>query len=548
MNGPVWWVLERRATMLAALVAALAVAAGAYWGTYVAGGPDSYCYLNQAELFVRGRVRDPQKLVQDAPWPGRVDTVVPVGHVAAPRGGIAVVPMCPPGYPIALAVARLIGGRTTMFWVIPILGGLAVWWTFLLGRRIGGADVGLSAAVLFAASPTFLYQVVQPMSDVAATAAWTGALVIALGPSGARQALFSGAAIGAAVLIRPNLAPLGIVAAGMVLRTDTRSRLRVSVSLVLGGLPFAIALMALQHTMYGGPFTSGYGELKFLFSIDHVIPNVTRYPVWLVATQTPLVALALVAPWTAATTEDANRLRWLLAFALVTFACYVPYVVYDAWWFLRFVLPAFPPLLVLMAFVIVRWLTRSGPGVALNQQPASNQPGGRVRLTPAGPDPFSRRHFGLILTVITGVLVAFQLVTAERRAVFRLRNLEWRYRAGGEYVARRLPPNAVVITTQQSGSVRFYSGRPTLVWDSLEPAWLDRAVEFLEAKGYRPYFLFEMNEESLFRQRFEGRGRFGGLDWPPAAEIDWTVHIYDAADYDRFRRGEKISTDIVWSR
>ena len=192
MIAAIWRALERRGAAIAAVAAIWTASAGLIWGTYVAGGPDSYCHINQAELFVQGRVQDPQPIVAEAAWPDRVNTAVPVGHVAAPHAVVAAVPMCPPGYAASLAVARLVGGRAAMFWVVPLFGALAVWCTFLIGRRLAGAPAGLLAAVLLATSPAFLYQVVQPMSDVPAAATWAAALVVGLGASSTRGALFTG--------------------------------------------------------------------------------------------------------------------------------------------------------------------------------------------------------------------------------------------------------------------------------------------------------------------------------------------------------------------
>ena len=69
----------------------------------------------------------------------------------------------------------------------------------------------------------------------------------------------------------------------------------------------------------------------------------------------------------------------------------------------------------------------------------------------------------------------------------------------------------------------------------------------LEAEGYRPFFLFEIDEESDFRQTFGPASRWGSLAWPPMAQIDQQVRIYDPADYDRYLRGERISTEDVWA-
>ena len=286
----------------------------------------------------------------------------------------------------------------------------------------------------------------------------------------------------------------------------------------LGAFPFFVAVLALQNAMYGGPLSSGYGSFSQLFSLDHLGPNLARYPRWLVETETPFILVALAAPFVSRSPESRRAVWGLLAFALTVVACYLPYQVFDAWWFLRFLLPAYPALFVLAS---------AGATTAV------------ARLAPAP------RFAALVL--LAAALGGSRLAIADDRAVFELRDLERRFRDGGEYVARKLPPNAVVFTTQQSGSVRFYSGRPTIIWDMLDAAWLDRAVEHYQRRGLRPFFLFEQEEDRGFRARFESSGRFGGLEWPPAALIGRQIKIFDPLDYERFRRGEKIETDYVVS-
>ncbi len=528
-DAAVWWwcAIERRAALGAAIVAALAVATGAVWGTYVAGGPDSYCYVNQAEIFARGQVREQQPIVSRVPWPDPAAAFVPIGHVPSPGTEGAIVPMCAAGYPLLMAAARLIAGRTAMFWIVPFMGGLAVWLTFVLGRRLAGPLEGLLASVLLATSPAFLYQVVQPMTDVPAAALWTLAVIATLRSSrpGAPPALIAGAATGAALMVRPNLLPLVAVAGAIVCvrRRPLSWRDAASSGLwfALGVVPFVAAVAALQNAMYGGPLRSGYGNLGSLFGVDHVIPNLQRYASWLVRTETPFVLLGVAAPWLLPRGEPRRDAAWLLAFAAATFACYIPYEVFDAWWYLRFVLPAFPPLFVLSNAVFLALLARLRSGVQL-------------RAIAAG---------GVALA-----LTAFHLSAASNGYAFRLRDFERRFRDGGEYVAQHLPTNAAIVTVWQSGSVRFYSGRQTMVWNEIEPAWIDRSLEFLRSEGLRPYLLFERDEEQEFRKRFEGHSPIGGLDWPPMAEINRQVRIYDPADRERYRRGERVLTDRVRSR
>jgi len=165
-------VRPRGATACAAVAIAAALAAfavGLRWGTFAAGGSDSSCYMNEARLFSRFTTHIEQPLAASAPWPRAAWTFTPAGHLPSPapwaaaRG--AIVPMCPPGLPIVMAIARWI--RAERF-VVPLFGALAVWLTFVLGRRIDGASTGAAAAVLATCSPIFLYQLVQPMTDVPA--------------------------------------------------------------------------------------------------------------------------------------------------------------------------------------------------------------------------------------------------------------------------------------------------------------------------------------------------------------------------------------------
>jgi hypothetical protein len=524
-----WWdAVDRAASPIAGMAAIAAVVTGLAWGTHVAGGSDSYCYLNEAELLASGRVRQLQPDAADVPWRSSRWLFVPAGHAPAPGPRGAIVPICPAGYPLMMVAARAIGGRPGMFSVVPLIGGLAVWLAFVLGRRIAGGRAGLIAAVLLASSPVFLYQLVQPMSDVPAAALWLLALVLASRaierPSWAAR-MSCGAAAGAALVVRPNLVPLAAVTSLWIAMAHAawRDRMLSLIWCVIGAAPFVLLVMAVQNAMYGGPLTSGYGDLGALFAMDHVGPNLRRYPLWLLQTHTPIVLLALAAPWIAprapAARPHARRAAWwLLAFSAATLACYLPYVVFDAWWYLRFVLPAIAAVLTLTAV--------AADGLA-------------GRLPPAWRAP--------TLAFGCGLLAILYIVIAAQRQVFDLPALERRYRVAGEYVAARLPADAAVVTAQQSGSVRFYSGRQTLVWSEVDSASLDRTLDYLRSRGYRPYLLLEAWEEPAFRKRFDGKSAIASLDWPPVADIDREVRIYNPADRALYFSGVPVYTERVLS-
>jgi len=515
-----WWtVIETQAARAAVVLAALATIVGLAWGTFVAGGSDSYCYLNQAELFARGAVRDLDPLATDPAWPGTVWSFAPAGHTPSKTVPGAVVPICPPGYPVIMAGVRVALGRTAMFWVTPLMGGVAVFLAFLIGRRLGGPAAGLLGAMLTASSPTFLYQIVQPMNDITTAALWCAAVVVARRTDGgaAVRALWTGLLAGMALTVRPNLAPLAAVTALICLSGPPARPLRdraVDVAVFgAAAAPGLLFVMLIQNAMYGSPLASGYGDPRELFAASHILPNLQRYTRWLLEVHTPFIAAAAAAPFVLR--GDARRQAiWLLIVAIVTVACYLPYVVFDAWWYTRFLLPAIPLLLALAAAVVAAILHRAPPSIR-----------------------------SLVFYVIASGLTIIFLRTAVDRDVFRLRGFEWRYRSTGEYVTH-LPSDAAFVTGHQTGSLRFYSGRSAVGWGDIDPGRLAEALAFLRRHGRHPYLLFESWEEPDFKKRFAG-DPLGQLDWPPIIEIDGNVRIYDPEDADRHRRGETVRTEQV---
>jgi hypothetical protein len=495
-----------------ALLLAAVIAAGLRWGSFVAGGSDSYCYVHQAERWASLRLQVPEPLALEAPWPDAPLTFAPAGHVPSPTVPGALVPICPSGLSIAMAPMLALGGPPAMFLVVPLFGALLVWATFTCGSRFG-PRVGLASAVLAACSPAFLYQLMQPMSDVPAAALWMLAVAAATGTK-PRAPVVAGLATAAAILMRPNLVPMAIpIGVFILLRPEYswHDRLQGAARYGAAAAPGAIGVALIQRAFYGSPWQSGYGSLGAYFSIDHVAQNAVRYFSWMSQAHTAAWLLALAAPFLL----PGPLTALFISLCLINIAGYLPFAVFEDWSYLRYLLPAVPLLLILTVAAVDAVCRRLRPAAA-----------------PA------------VVAVATVVLALLFVREARDREVFRLQRLEARYERAGTYVGRRLPPNAIVITSWESGSVRFYGHRPTLVWDSLDPQWLDRAVEFVRARGLEPYLLFERWEEPIFRRRFPASDA-GRLDWPPMAEIASQVRVYRPGDRERYLRGELPPTEYV---
>ena len=511
-----------------ALATAVALASfGVVKGTWAVGGSDSSCYALMADALARAEWQPASPLAVGAPWPDAARTFAPGGFIPSPVRADAASPICAPGLSVLMAPLVAIAGHDAIFVLSPLAGAVLVWCAYLLARRLAGAAAGATAAVLVAASPIVLFQVVQPMNDIVTAALWLAALAAACRSesflsaealrakeedSPGRRGLIAGALTGVAILVRPNLAPVAAAVLVTALVIDREHRKQTALVFAAGALPAIMLLLVLNQILYGSPFGSGYGSAAALFSTSFLNTNITQLVTRIYETQTPFPLLALLAP---VVFKDRPRvIAWsLVAAAAAVIASYLFYKPYPEWWYLRFQLPAIVPLLVLAS------------AVAANLAQRANMAG--------------------VIPLVAVVLAILAIRVAGDRQVFTLQQLEGRYRETAAVVHDRLPGNAVLITVWQSGGVRFHAGREAVLWDSLDPAWLDRAIDWLRDQGRVPYILLERSEERDFRNRFRGASQLGALDWPPRFDLGRQARIYDPADRARYLKGESYATENI---
>ena len=481
---------ERWPARIAAVTAAAVLVVATAWNTRAAGGSDSSCYVLQADAFAHGHA------VLRHPLAGTISDAVPgmfapTGFIASPRDPFAAVPICAPGLALAMAVVRPLG-KNAVFTIVPGCAAGAIWLAFLFARRAADDVTGAAAACLLACSPVFLYQAVQPMSDVPAMLFWLAALTATARGDRAGQ-IGGGVCASLAVLVRPNL--LLVIVPLLWLLADRRARARWIVSAV----PALTAFAVLNAIRYGSPFSTGYGNTGALFSMGHVVPNLARYSRWFVETESPLAILAVAAPWV----MRGDRARWRLAVvalgsSVLVALPYLAYTVFDDWWYLRFLLPLLPVVLVYAVAVVLRAFSdRSRPAAAL---------------------------------LLASGLAAWCVHVAAARHVFELQGLESRFVRTGRS-AGATPEGTVFIAGQQTASIRYYGDRPTLAWDAIPPDRLDDVVAELERHGARVMVALEDAEAVLFRERFAAQ-RLGRLDWRPSDDVRAAVRvrIWDVAE------------------
>ena len=184
--------------------------------------------------------------------------------------------------------------------------------------------------------------------------------------------------------------------------------------------------------------------------------------------------------------------------------------------------------------------------MVVREVPAAGDCSSRIALATAVTAVVLKRP-ALVAAVAVGLSV-FGVWTAIERQVFQLQALEARFRHAGHLVRDRLPSNAVFINVWQSGTVRYYANRESVLWDSLDPSSLDSAIAWFRQQGREPFLLFERSEEPRFRGRFASSSPLGLLDWPPRYEIDRQVRIYAPADRDAYLGGRPYTTEYVFAR
>jgi 4-amino-4-deoxy-L-arabinose transferase-like glycosyltransferase len=500
----------------AALVAmaTIVVVIGFTFGALVVGGADSYGYVSLAEKFASGSYRFDEPLIRE--FAGRLhpDSLVPLGYTAVGEHGV-IVPMYAPGLPMLLAVFRYFGGRDSVFLVVPLLAVMALLSTYVMGRRLSGQAAGVAAAALLAASPSFLFQLTAaPLSDLPVTAWWAVTLSLLLFDS-RTAALLAGGSASAAILTRPNLVPLALVILLALLWTAWRQRstshrgLQRAMLFVAGVVPGCVVVGIMNWLWYGSALISGYGRASDLYSWTNLGANLLRYPGWVLESQSPVVLLAVATPWLVTGVRDGRvppgEMRLIaqswLGFIFAVLASYVFYEPFDDWWFVRFMLPAFPPLLVLTVIAIIAATAR------LPQWP-------RIVVPVA------------LLAMVTW----YELAYASSHNALDARG-ERKYAIAGAYVAQRLPSNAILLSMIHSGSIRYYSGRPTVRFDVIPPEQLDSTLEVLAGSGYRPYFVLEPFEVAMFQQQYAGHSTLAALDWLPVDIVgDSRTRIFDPSE------------------
>jgi hypothetical protein len=261
-------------------------------------------------------------------------------------------------------------------------------------------------------------------------------------------------------------------------------------------LPGPIAVAALNAHLYGSALASGYGTFSTIYTTANVATNLVNYVRWMLQTQTPFIMLALAAPVLFRRRDNSSAYSVslvCLVFSAVVWLSYLWYTAFDDWTYLRFLLPAYPPLLAVAAAVFVSVLP----------------PAPRTRAAAIGLMAVALAGWGLWMG----------------RSAFDVRRQEARYIAAGRFAAD-LPANAVILCNQHSGSLRYYANRITMRFEWLDPDMYDEAIAYLRRRGHPVYVVLDDWERDIFRARYSRVADVSWLDRPPLVVAADRVYFY----------------------
>lgn len=432
-----------------------------------AAGSDSSGYLSSARLLSRGAFDTPVRALPGHPAMAFGEmTFQPLGFRIQSDGN-RMVPIYPIGLPLHLLVAsRFVGWHNAAIAVnlLTTLASGGLLWA--LARQLGLSSLWAGAGVLLLwLCPLFLFSALQPMSDLLALGWSLATLYCALRARNAWPgALACGAALGIAVLVRPTNALL-VVPVVVALGFQWRCYLAVG----LGGLPGAAAFAFYNWRVYGSPLVTGYGDVSSAFSREFLAHNLTHFAEWIPTLLSPLIMVAVAAPFLPATRQ---RGYGMLAAWFVTLTGFYAFYYHsgETWWYLRFILPAFPVLILATLAVLA-----AGAQAA----PFRNRP---VKAALAG---------GFLFAV------GWQIRQIQRLDVMSFEQDERCYPDAAQWARKNLPANSALFCMQVSGAFYYYSDFVLIRWDQMDPNKTDAlftAITGQQRPVYAALFPFETPE------------------------------------------------------
>ena len=412
----------------------------------VAGGSDSSGYLNEARMIAGGRFAEPIDALDRFHLDDSLAPLfVPLGYDVTPAHPRMMVPTYPPGLPLHMALV----GEWGAFLVSPLAAIVAVALMFFLARSLLQSwPLAFAAAAALGTCAVFLWHAVQPVSDVLVTTWSIAAILSALRASDRRWGIAAGVAFAIGVWVRPTNV---LLAPALFFALPKRRHA------VIAGAFALLPLLLWNAKLYGGPLRTGYGSVAQYLALGYFPARAVHYLRWTAALLSPFVLLGAIDSTLRAARDRTHLILALWWWPYFLFYCF--FSSYEGWGYTRFLLPAYPALIIATLMLARRLSRRAAPAVA------------------------------------ACAMIGFAVFFTVKFDVLHLKRAESIYPKAVRWSDGRIPSDALVIAMQLSGARKYYRNAPSLRWEWLDPARVHAIESAVPAdRWYALLFPFEVDE------------------------------------------------------
>jgi hypothetical protein len=455
------------------LAAILLVAATAYlavllkYNCWFVGGPDSAGYCTEAKMIASGHMMTEVPLLRGLQLPpDMIRVFTPTGWMRGPVDGF-MVPTYPAGVPFHQALlGKLFGWGRGPFLVAPIVAFLTLFACVALLCEFGlPPEYAIGGAAIYVLVPSFVSHAIQPVSDDVASfysivAIWLAlrasrvvtSIVPAIVPS-----IMAGVAFSIGVWVRPTNFLL-CIALAFALRWNPR-RL---IAAVIGSLPLGLALAWWNKTLYGSPFSTGYGSA---FNVLKPYPACGAFHLRMIGEMlTPLIAVGALFVF-----FDRRIDGWLRALIGAWAGSFLLFYSFYDYCDERFLLPALPALIAGFLLALRRAFRMVGEETPVFAQ--------------------------VVARLVIVALIGLQIETLKYDTTLDLARYDNIFPTSIAFAEARLPKDAFVVSGLMAGAFLYDTGRYTFRFDVLpEPGRLALAREAARRAHKRWYALLSVEE------------------------------------------------------
>ncbi len=452
-----------------------------------AGGSDSSGYLHNARMLVEGELYGEVRLVGELPFDALHSHVYqPLGFQIEPKSQRQR-PTYPFGLPLLFAFLDLILSEELSVLIgIALIAVATPLGVFLCGRAIGLTRWwSLAAALAIGMSPVYVFMALQPMTDAysACLGVYCIYFALKLGREAERAhyfALLVGALFALLVITRLSNSLFALALCVTLIWKSATAKQWLLIG--LGGLPGLVFLVSVNKSLYGSPFSTGYAGHFELFRLEYFWKTAWHFGNWLWITLGPLAICGFLVSlvWIR---QQTGLILLLWTWAVPTTLLYSFYrYSSEAWWFLRFLLPVYPAIVI----------------------------GGSLALQGIARSVSRCRKSYFLVTALVAAAVIFSFAWEwhwTKKLVRYLPKENEVYVKFANWAKVNAAPDALMICFQLSGNVYYYLPNPIVRYDLLKrDQWevIIQEAERLDLEVYAPLFLFEWKENEALERKIPG--------------------------------------------